>query len=123
MGPAARPSPGCTPPVHGSICLIACDPETGEIYERRGALYAEEGGGTFSRLLQWRKRSQLQAAQAQQAVPQRSPAWQVAGAVTAAMRTPKPKDRAARSARWSQPAAAESERASVRQTLAQGYEE
>ena len=112
---------GCTPPVHGSILLLTVDPCTGEIVERRGDEHAiSHGGSSFSRLLAWQRRSRVKALQANEAVPTRSPAWQVAGAVTAAMRTPKPSERSERLSRWTAPKAAEAERASVRATLTEG---
>ena len=114
---------GCTPPVHGSILMLTVDPKSGEIIERRGDAADDDAHGTgssFSRLLAWRRRSRIRALQANEAVPTRSPAWQVAGAVTAAMRTPKPSARSDRLSRWTLPEK-EAERASMRQTLADSY--
>jgi len=93
----------------------------GAIVERRGDDYLDEntGVGAFSRLLRWRRRSHLKALRSNEKPSARSPAWQVAGAVTTAMRTPRKTERQERISRWSQPGhAAATERASMRQTLA-----
>ena len=109
--------------------MLTTDPTTGQIVERRGdASRAEKqhgGAYAFSRLLEWRRRSHIHALQTNQAVPIRSPAWQVAGAVTAAMRTPKPVEREERKSRWikDNPSAARNERVSLRMELHEAYDE
>ena len=109
--------------------MLTIDPTTGQIVEHRGdaSLAEKQNGGAyaFSRLLEWRRRSHLHALQTNQAVPTRSPAWRVAGAVAAAMRTPKPVEREERKSRWTKddPSAAHTERVSLRMELDEAYDE